>query len=233
LEQPGYVGERGLSVRLEGVSVELEAASGFLEPRLREEFPGLRLSWVTAEPGSRRSSRAVRQRLQDLSNRFHGASVVAMRTQAVPHAYRAFFRQIGLDPDVRRIPSEEAAVERLLKGGFQSRGPIDDARLIALLETGVGVWALDADQVDAGGLGIRTTISGEPFGSGEHRLPGGSLVVTDSSQVHALLFGAIAPGHAAEARTKRVVLFAVGVDGVPSIHVEEALWACADVLSAG
>ena len=25
------------------------------------------------------------------------ASVVAMRTQAVPHAYRAFFRQIGLE----------------------------------------------------------------------------------------------------------------------------------------
>ena len=35
-----------------------------------------------------------------------------MRTKPIPQAYRAFFRQIGLDPDVDRIPSEEAARRR-------------------------------------------------------------------------------------------------------------------------
>ena len=84
-----------------------------------------------------------------------------MRTQPIPHAYRAFFRQIGLDPDIDRIPSEEAAVARLLHGGFRSEDLIDgraaDRR-----------WSRPACRcgrstpscVDAGGLGIRTSVAG-------------------------------------------------------------------------
>ena len=64
-----------------------------------------------------------------------------MRTKPVPQAYRAFFRQIGLDPDVQRIPSEQAALARLVQGGFRSVDLIADACLIALVETGVPVAA--------------------------------------------------------------------------------------------
>ena len=67
------------------------------------------------------SPREVQQHLERLSNRYRGASVVAMRTQPIPHAYRSFFHQVGLDPDESRIPSEEAAVARLLHGHFRSR----------------------------------------------------------------------------------------------------------------
>lgn len=215
------------------MSLELEPATGFIEPSLGEEFPGLRLCFTTLDARRRASSRHVRQRLHELSNRYHGASVVAMRTQPIPHAYRAFFRQIGLDPDVSRIPSEEAALARLLQGGFQSRDLLADALLIALAETGVPVWALDAELVDSSGLGVRTTISGERFGSVQHRLPGGRLVVADGSRIHALLLGAVAPGHEPSGRTRRVVLFSVGVDGVPAIHVEEALWTAVEVLGSG
>ena len=49
-------------------------------------------------------------------------------------------------------------------------------------------------------------------------------------RIHGLLFGELAPGHAATARTKRIALFSVGVEGVPAIHVEEALWVCAEAL---
>jgi DNA/RNA-binding domain of Phe-tRNA-synthetase-like protein len=214
------------------VNVELEAATGFVGPGLREEFPGLRLCWAAVGASRRASPRPVKQRLRGLSNRYHGASVVAMRTQPIPHAYRAFFRQIGLDPDANRIPSEEAALARLLQGGFHPRDLIADALLIALVETGVPVWALDAALVDSSGLGIRTTVSGERFGSSEHRLPAGRLVVADPQHIHALLFGAIAPGHEPGPRCKRVALFSVGVEGVPAIHVEEALWTAAETLAA-
>jgi DNA/RNA-binding domain of Phe-tRNA-synthetase-like protein len=156
-----------------------------------------------------------------------------MRTQPIPHAYRAFFRQIGLDPDATRIPSEEAAVARLMHGGFRSTDLVSDALLVAVIETGVPVWALEAELVEAGGLGIRTTSKGEPFGPAGHPLPPGRLVVADSSRVHSLLFGTIAPGHEVTPRTRRVTLFAVAVGGVPSIHVEEALWVTGEVLTAG
>ena len=135
--------------------LDLRAAPGFVDEELSAELPGLRLDWMTLPRGPRRSPPELVSRLEALSNRYRGASVIAMRTQPIPHAYRTFYRQLGLDPDVDRIPSEQAAVARLLHGGFRSYGALEDALLIALIETGVPVWALDADLIDPGGLGIR------------------------------------------------------------------------------
>ena len=53
-------------------------------------------------------------------------------------------------------------------------------------------------------------------------------MVADAQRVHAMLFGEIAAGHGVGSRTRRVVLFSVGVEGVPAIHVEEALWVCVE-----
>lgn len=211
---------------------EISPVSGIVEPRVREEFPGLRLDWTALDARPRSSSRDVERRLRALSDRYRGAGVVAMRTQPIPHAYRAFFRQVGLDPDSARIPSEEAAVWRLLQGRLPSRGALHDALLIALVETGVPVWALDARTVAPNSLGIRTSVPGDRLGAGADAgsLPAGRLVVADEHSVHATLFGDPAPGHAPGPQTRRVVLFAVGVDGVPAIHLEEALWMSADAL---
>jgi len=217
------------------VTEELElGTAGFVEPRVSAEFPGLRLTWVTLPARLRESPREVKRRLSALSNHYRGATVVAMRTKPVPHAYRAFFRQIGLDPDVSRIPSERAAVARLCQGEFHSEDLVRDALLIALIETGVPVWALDADLV-AGELGIRTTTSADTLSdqdSGVYLAPG-RLAVADTDHVHALLFGDVARAREVSSRTTRIVLFAVGVDGVPAIAVQEALWACVELLAAG
>jgi DNA/RNA-binding domain of Phe-tRNA-synthetase-like protein len=212
--------------------LELYAAQGSIAPELEAELPGLRLQWVTVEAGLRPSPPGLKRRLSMLSSRYRGESVIAMRTQPIPHAFRAFFRQVGLDPDVTRIPAEAAAVQRLLHGGFESRNVVDDARLIAVIETGVPVWALDADLVDAGGLGIRVTAAGDKLGSGERAraLAPGQLAVADARSIHALLFDEVAPGHGVGRSTARAALFAVGVEGVPSIHVEEALWIAVDAL---
>jgi hypothetical protein len=58
----------------------------------------------------------------------------------------------------------------------------------------------------------------------------GELVVADRLCLHAALFGEIAPGHEPGPATTHVALFSVGVPGVPSIHVEEALWTAAELL---
>ncbi len=214
--------------------LELGAATGFVDPAVHSEFPGLRLLWVTVEGGLKHSPPDVRRRLHQLSNRYRGASVVAMRTQPIPHSYRAFFRQVGMDPDSTRIPSERVAVARLLQGQLRSRNLLEDALLIALVETGVPVWALDADLIDPGGLGIRATVVGDRLGSSERgdELAPGRLVVADARCVHAALFGELAPGHQVTSRTSRIGLFAVGVQGVPAIHLEEALWVCMETLVA-
>jgi DNA/RNA-binding domain of Phe-tRNA-synthetase-like protein len=214
--------------RAEFDSPELEL--GWRERELEQELPELRLVAVqvrVAHPGSLtdRSPAGIENRLHELSNRFRGARAVAVRREPVPAAYRVFFRHIGLDPDVMRTPIEAMALERMLRGGFLPGGMLEDVLLIALMDTGVPVWALDSEAVN-GPLGIRSSSEGESLGrsTGATPLPAGRLVVADASTALAVLFGELAAGHEAKASTSRLTLFAIQVAGVPSLYVEEALW---------
>jgi hypothetical protein len=210
------------------------ARRGAVDPEVAAELPGLRLDrlavTIASGPTSARSRSSPAERLRALSDRYRGATVIAMRTHPVPRAYRTFYRQIGLDPDVERIPSERAATERLLHGGWRPAGLISDACLVAVIETGVPVWALDASIVDPGppGLGIGLADATERSAG----VPPGSLVVRDRRSVHAPLFGTPLPGHEPGPATADVVLYALGVGGVPQIHSDEALWLAADLLDA-
>jgi DNA/RNA-binding domain of Phe-tRNA-synthetase-like protein len=203
-----------------------EPMPGWVADDVAAEFPGLRLDWLTAPVRGRSSPRAVVGQLRQIASRYRGANVVTLRTRPIPHAYRVFYRQIGLDPDVEYVPAERAAVRRLLDGGFATTGLIADACLIALLETSVPVWALDAGAVAAPGLGIRTATPQDIASA----LAPGSLAVADGARAHARLFAdPLAPGP----RTGRVALFSVAVDGVPDIHIEEALWTAAELIGGG
>jgi DNA/RNA-binding domain of Phe-tRNA-synthetase-like protein len=209
-----------------------ELRAGRTDPEVSREFPELRLldCELDVRP-ARRSPAAVKHRLRLLSNRFHGAQAVNLRRDPVPAAYRIFFRHIGLDPDTTPTPLEAAVLERMLRGGFQSRNLVDDALLVALVETGVPVWALDARTVHED-LRIRLARADERLGlePEARRLPGGTLVVADAASAVAVLFGELAPGRGVTPSTRRTTLFALQVAGVPAIHVEEALWTCASVL---
>jgi DNA/RNA-binding domain of Phe-tRNA-synthetase-like protein len=210
---------------------ELEVDVGWAADEVRAEFPELRLlsTSVHAAPGP--SPAELKYRLNGLSDRFRGSHAVTMRQDPVPWAYRVFYRHIGLDPDSDRTPIEAAALERLLRGAFKSRNRLDDALTIALVETGVPIWALDSDCVD-GALGVRVAAAGERLGRhpGAPRIPPGRLVVGDGVSALAILFGELAPGHGVTPDTRRITLFTLQVAGVPSIHVEEALHACVGAL---
>ena len=58
----------------------------------------------------------MRERLKEMSNRVGGAKAVQMRQEAIPWAYRVFFRQVGIDPDERRTPVEQIILDRLQHG---------------------------------------------------------------------------------------------------------------------
>lgn len=211
---------------------EPELRRGAIERALAEEWPGLRLAWsaFAATPGP--SPPELRERLRHVSDRFRGAQAIALRRQPIPHAYRVFFRHIGLEPDEHRVPVEALALERMKRGGFRSQNLLDDAITIAVMDTSVPVWALDAAAVE-GELELRAAVEGEPLGRGESTLalPAGRLVVADAAGALAVLFGDIAPGHGVTPRTREILLFSVAVPGVPGIHVEEALWTVWDTVA--
>ena len=208
---------------------ERAARSGWVAPELRAEFPGLALYWLRVDRGSGRSTPAVRERLRLLSDRFAGAQAINQRQRPIPSAYRIFFRHIGLDPDRQRTPVEALVLERMAHGGFRSRSLLDDALTIAIVESEVALRAFDADRVD-GAPGIRPTEAGEGLEGRPGELPPGTLVIADEQRPLSLLFGALAAGRGVRPRSRRTLLVAIGVTGVPEIAVEEALWLAAGVL---
>jgi DNA/RNA-binding domain of Phe-tRNA-synthetase-like protein len=209
-----------------------EPALGWRAREVEEELPDLRVISCEArvlrpEAVTGASPPDIHGRLRGLSNQFRGARAIGIRREPVPAAYRVFFRQIGLDPDVVHTPIEAAVRERMLRGGFLSDSLLEDVLLITLLDTGIPVWALSADAVE-GALGLRQSADGERLGSDPDAppLPAGRLVIADSRSPLAVLFGELAPVHRPVASTRRLTLFAVAVAGVPGLYVEEALWSC-------
>jgi DNA/RNA-binding domain of Phe-tRNA-synthetase-like protein len=208
--------------------MELELAEGWIEAELAEEFPELGVvhAPLAARPG--RTPPDVRERLRELANRYTGGRVIHMRQDAVPWAYRVFARQVGIDPDTDRTPVEAIALERLRHGGFRSHNLVDDALTIAICETGVPVFALDAERVE-GEPGLRLSRPGERL-AGARPLPARQIVVADDARPVAVVLGEVSHDAGVTGGTERMILCALRVKGVPPIAVEEALWTTAEVL---
>lgn len=198
------------------MSDEPTVRRGLVAPELATEHPGLWLAWTEVVAAPARTPPELRDRLRALADRMRGAQAIALRSRDVPHAYRVFFRHVGLDPDVVRTPVEAATLRRMTEGGLRPRGLIDDALTVAVLETGVGVSAFDADRV-VGAPALR-------FGDA------GRLVVADEEGALSVLFGNPAPRAAVTRHTQRLTLVAAAVPNVPDVFVEEALWIAWDIL---
>jgi hypothetical protein len=196
-----------------GRDPELVAAA--VDPLVAAEHPGLRV-WTARVPGGTgRTPAGLRQRLALHADRLRGREAVALRTRPVPWAYRVLFRHLGLDPDVTRTPLEELVVDRLVHGGFAARALPEDALALATLETGVGVWALDADA--AGALTLRTGADGR-------------LALCDDRGTATVLFSPPPPERAPGRGTTALLLVAVQAPGVDDLVIEEALWTVATAL---
>jgi DNA/RNA-binding domain of Phe-tRNA-synthetase-like protein len=204
---------------------------GWIASHIASEFPGLGIAWVEVDAKPGRSPESVRQRLRDLSDRTYGSQAIRLRERPIPWAYRVFFRQIGLDPDRTRTPVEQLTLDRLHDGGFRSSGLPDDALNIAIVETGVALRAFDADRVE-GKLCIRDTAPGESLAGQAVEMAKGTLTIADDARPVGLLFGQTAAGLGVDKGTRRIVVAAVQVKGVPQIAVEEALWMAASTLEA-
>ena len=200
------------------MSEEPDVRRGLVAPELAAEHPGLWLAWTDVEAAPGRTPPELRDRLRALADRMRGAQAIALRSRDIPHAYRVFFRHVGLDPDIVRTPVEDVVVRRMADGGLPPRGLVDDALTIAVLETGVGVVAFDADGL-VGAPALRLDA-------------GGAIVLADETGVLAPLFGEPAERAAVTRRTRRLALVAVAVPNVADVFVEEALWTAWDILRA-
>ena len=210
---------------------EVAPEPGWVEPTLAEEFPGLSIVTTALESSMGRSPEPLRERLRTLSDRIAGPQAIQLRQQPIPWAYRVFFRHIGLDPDTTRTPVEQLIFERIHDGSFKSRNRVDDALTIAMVEVGVALRAFDADRVD-GRIGLRLSAEGEGFEGRASPLPDGTIVVADERRALGILFDRTAEGRGVRRGTRKVLLAAIGVRGVPDIALEEGLWVAGSALRA-
>ena len=207
-----------------------EIELGWIAEDLAAEFPELQLHYMTLEARSGRSPEPVRQRLRTLADRYTGGKAVTLRQQPIPWAYRVFFRQVGIDPDVHRTPVEAIALERMRAGGFPTKNLLDDALLIATVETSVPLVAFDEDKL-SGPLGLRMSQPGERLGgAGGRPLSTRQVVLADADRAVGVLFADLAGGRGVHPRTQRMRIASIQVKGVPDVSVEEALWIVAEVL---
>jgi DNA/RNA-binding domain of Phe-tRNA-synthetase-like protein len=194
------------------VSDEPEIRRGVVADAVAAEHPGLWLAWTEVEAAPAPTPRELRDRLRRMADRMTGAEAIAMRRREVPHAHRVFFRHIGLDPDVVRTPVEALVLRRMSEGGLSPQGLIADALNVAVLETGVGVWAFDG-------------LAGVP----RIEEADGRLALADENGRLAVLFGEPERGVVSKG-TRRLALVAVAVPGVADLYVHEALWIAWDIL---
>jgi DNA/RNA-binding domain of Phe-tRNA-synthetase-like protein len=204
---------------------------GWVDPALGEEFPGLGLAHTTVSAGRGRSPEPLKEQLRELSNRFGGAQAIQLRQQAIPWAYRVFFRHIGLDPDETMTPAEEVSLNRMRDGRFKSRDRLDDALTIAVAEVGVALTAFDADRVE-GRLGMRLASEDESFEGRTAPLIPGTILIADEQRPLAVLFRQTAESREVTRKTERTTLVAIKVRGVPDVALEESLWVAASAMLA-
>ena len=189
---------------------------GLVAPALAVEHPGLRLAWTEVEATPGPTPKELRERLRAMADRMRGAQAIALRSRDVPHAYRVFFRHVGLDPDVVHTPVEAVALRRMREGSLRPQGLVEDAITVAVLETGVGMWAFDAARLVG------------PPGLAEAE---GRLAIADEAGALAVLFEDPGPRAAVTRGTRRIALVAVAVPDVPDLCVQEAIWTAWDILA--
>lgn len=204
-----------------------EPARGTISLEVSEEFPALELLYVATGGGNTRSPREIRNRMKEASDRVRVAGAPALRQARVPSAYRAFYRQLGTDPDVVLSPIDVVLRERLRAGRFRTRGRVRDAMLLASVETHVPMWAMSADELVAD-IGVRATEGGETLatGDGEQELPAGQLVVADAVAPRAALLEPVPEPVAVTKDTRHTVVYCLVVADVPRLVVHEALHLC-------
>lgn len=218
----------GAEVAGGGIGREPTPVQGWVTPHLAAEFPGLGIASIVVDGCPGRSPEGVRLRLRALSDRFYGSHAIHLRERPIPWAYRVFFRQIGLDPDLTRTPVEQLALERLQDGAFKSKGLPDDGISIATVETGVALRAFDGEQV--GRLCIRDTGPGESLPGKRGELAQGTLVIADERGPIGNLFGESTDWSGIEKVSRRLAIVAIQVNGVPQISVDEALLMAAGLI---
>lgn len=189
---------------------------GWIDHKLAAEFPELCLRYVVLDAQLEASPPELVGQLADLSTRFRGQQAIALPTKPVPSAYRAFFRQVGLDPDVHRNPVEAVSYDRIMRGHFPSFNRVTDAIRATIVETHIALGALDADTLSTP-LGIRPAEDGV-------------LSVVDADKTLGPLFGPPEHDFQPNPRTQRVAVTAVGVAGIPMWKIDHALWRVADHL---
>lgn len=198
---------------------------------------GVEVPTVTVEVGGGRPAQAADRLWLAQHELWHGRSRAQIRNHPRVAAYRAFSKEIGVDPD-RFPPSVQALIDRGLRnkpaGAWPRVNPVVDAvNAVAVAElAALGVF--DADRV-TGQVRLTPSRGGEEFlalGADESvRLDPGRLVLADDVRVLSLFGHRDGMHQRVTHDTKRVIVLGCVVPGIDAASVARALARAAALLT--
>lgn len=174
---------------------------------------------------STQARRDIKERLGLLAERIDGPRVLRHHEGVIPHAYRVLFQQMGIDVDQHPTPSDALMRERIAYGSFRASSVVQDALKVVILETSVAVWAIDSAAI-VDGLVLRTPSGDADASRSAPVVP----LLSDGDELVAPVGSAPQAPYAVRRKTKDLRLVALQCDGVPAMHVEEALWLASSLL---
>lgn len=200
-----------------------QAAEGLLaiDADVAAEFPGLRLPYavISGLRLDRPRSPLLSERLATAAERLTGPMIRELRASAEGTAYRAFYRQVGLDPDRTRPPVEALVAERVMRGGFVEGPTWRDALVVASVTGGVALQAFDARRLaDPPAVTL----------SADQR-----LVLSAGGDRVADLLGEPARRYRPGPSTRRLLVVATAVPGISEATARAAIDEAAGLLVAG
>jgi len=181
--------------------------TGTVDTQLLTEFSGLSVVSMTALVAATKTPPGLAAELGLAANRVRGATAVRASTGDVAAAYRGFARQLGMDPERVVGTIEAITLRRLIDGGFSSSGLIVDAVALATIEFEVPITVVDDSRL-IGPVDLLKAIDSSPF------YGAGDLILADSQQPLARMFGEPFPDFRPGPRLKTARLVSVGAPGV-------------------
>lgn len=198
-------------------------------PDAASRFPGLAVAWSAVDGLDVKGAGAPEAAALQSAATEHvrrTRTLDGLKDDPLFRAYRDFYWSVGVDPTKTR-PSGEALNRRVLAGNaLPSINAFVDAYNAASLGTGVSIGAYDRDRVAGDALALRLAAPGEPFrgiGEAEPRaLAGGEVVLADAARIVNRYPYRDAEETKITTTTRRAVLVACSVPGLPFDAVREA-----------
>lgn len=194
---------------------------------VQADFPGLYYGQAVLENVLvQKSDDRIEKEKQKLLNEWRGKSKEHVRENTIIQTYRQFYQTVGLNPKQHPPAPETLVVRCVLKGFFPQINNVVDACNVAVARYLLAMAVFDLDQFDGKARLHYSTgeESLQPIGRAQPQsIQKGLVILSDQTNVISIFSFKDSDLYKIRPTTKRVLLIACHIDGIPDQRITDAL----------